>query len=374
MVCTAFLLLLCLTGLPLIFHQEIEQWAEGGAAPAPAVQGGERPNLDVLILKAKAAYPGHVITSVALDPHTPRITINTGPSWPEAIADPSKRHYVSFDADSGAEITRSAATAERTSTFMDWMLRLHVDLFLSLPGQYFLAGMGVLFVAAIVSGVVLYGPYTRNLTFGVIRSDRSRRTRWLDIHNLIGVTALAWMLVVGSTGVMNGIEPLLFERFQRTHIQPMLNQEAMKEAPPQDELASLEGALHHIARRLPDMNITFVRYPGSPYGTPAHYFVWTEGRSPLTARLKTPVLVDARSGQITAILEMPRYYRMVQLSRPLHFGDYGGIPLKVIWALLDLMTITVLASGLYLWLARARRDRAERAGTSPPRLAWKAVE
>jgi uncharacterized iron-regulated membrane protein len=40
------------------------------------------------------------------------------------------------------------------------------------------------------------------------------------------------------------------------------------------------------------------------------------------------------------------------VSQPLHFGDYGGMPLKVIWALLDLLTIIVLGSGLYLWLAR----------------------
>ncbi|MDB5973481.1 MAG: putative rane protein [Nevskia sp.] len=42
------------------------------------------------------------------------------------------------------------------------------------------------------------------------------------------------------------------------------------------------------------------------------------------------------------------------MSRPLHFGDYGGLPLKLIWALLDLVTIAVLGSGLYLWLAWRR--------------------
>jgi uncharacterized iron-regulated membrane protein len=42
------------------------------------------------------------------------------------------------------------------------------------------------------------------------------------------------------------------------------------------------------------------------------------------------------------------------LSQPLHFGDYGGMPLKIIWAFLDIATIIVLAGGLYLWLARRR--------------------
>jgi len=31
---------------------------------------------------------------------------------------------------------------------------------------------------------------------------------------------------------------------------------------------------------------------------------------------------------------------------------YGGLPLKVLWAPFDLVTIVVLASGLYLWLSR----------------------
>ncbi|MEO5955750.1 MAG: PepSY-associated TM helix domain-containing protein, partial [Nitrospiraceae bacterium] len=30
-------------------------------------------------------------------------------------------------------------------------------------------------------------------------------------------------------------------------------------------------------------------------------------------------------------------------------GDYGGLPLKMLWAVLDLITIVVMVSGLYLW-------------------------
>jgi uncharacterized iron-regulated membrane protein len=30
----------------------------------------------------------------------------------------------------------------------------------------------------------------------------------------------------------------------------------------------------------------------------------------------------------------------------------GGLPLKIIWAILDIITIAVLITGLYLWLRR----------------------
>jgi uncharacterized iron-regulated membrane protein len=52
--------------------------------------------------------------------------------------------------------------------------------------------------------------------------------------------------------------------------------------------------------------------------------------------------------------EMPWYAKALFVSQPLHFGDYGGLPLKLAWALLDAVTIFVLCSGLYLWLGRRR--------------------
>ena len=45
------------------------------------------------------------------------------------------------------------------------------------------------------------------------------------------------------------------------------------------------------------------------------------------------------------------------VSQPLHFGDYGGMPLKIIWALLDGFTIIVLGSGLYLWAVKRGKSR-----------------
>jgi uncharacterized iron-regulated membrane protein len=48
------------------------------------------------------------------------------------------------------------------------------------------------------------------------------------------------------------------------------------------------------------------------------------------------------------------------LAQPLRFGDYGGLAMKVLWALLDLASIVVLGSGLYLWLGKPRPARRER--------------
>src|SRR3546814_16572664 len=79
----------------------------------------------------------------------------------------------------------------------------------------------------------------------------------------------------------------------------------------------------------------------------------SSGSSSLAARNYQPVLVDAVTSKLSAVPAWPLAMSAMYLSQPLHFGDYGGLPLKIIWALFDLVAIAVLGSGLYLWLGRS---------------------
>jgi len=66
----------------------------------------------------------------------------------------------------------------------------------------------------------------------------------------------------------------------------------------------------------------------------------------------TPVLVSVDTGEVAGLREMPIAAKALSLSRPLHFGDYGGLPLKLLWVVLTLITIAILISGLYLWWSK----------------------
>jgi len=87
--------------------------------------------------------------------------------------------------------------------------------------------------------------------------------------------------------------------------------------------------------------------------------VFMRGKTALTSRLLMPALVDAQTGRLTDARKMPWYVNTLFLSEPLHFGDYGGMPLKIIWALFDLATIIVLITGIYLWFARRKASRLQ---------------
>lgn len=357
LICTGFLLLICLTGLPLVFRDEIDQWLQPHhyvTLPADTPQV----SLDRLATASHRLYPGEVIASMFADDDEPQIYVWMAPSFAQMRAQPETMHFVRFDARTGEVLETTKSAAEQPKTFIDIILALHTDLFVDLPGELFLGSMALLFVLAIVSGVVLYGPFMKKLAFGTVRADRSSRLKWLDLHNLLGITVMAWTLVVGVTGVMNELSTPLFALWQQTDVKSLLASYRDTSAPPQIALPSLQTALETASHAVPGMTVISAVYPGNPFGSPYHYLFWAKGSSTLTSRLLTPVLVDARSGRLSAVVKMPWYLRALEVSRPLHFGDYGGLPLKILWALLDVITIVILISGLYLWIARRKTQSA----------------
>ena len=354
LICTLFLLLICITGLPLVLREEINSLLDDALPYAQVPEGTPNVDLDRVVEAARKLYPGEAIVSVFVDDDEPKIMVYMASSWEAFSANRKALHSIRFDAHTGDVLKQTKPFGEDGLTFLQLMLTLHRDFFMGLPGELFLGGMALLFIAAIVSGIAIYGPFLRRLDFGTVRATRSRRLKWLDLHNLLGVVTLGWALVVGATGVINELSTPLFALWQQTDVRAMLAPMRGKPVPQVSELASTQVAYDTVRVAFPDMITTSIAFPGSPFGSPFHYVVWTKGKEPLTSRLFSPVLVDARSGALVSAVTMPWYLRALELSRPLHFGDYGGMPLKIIWVVLDLVTIVVLGSGLYLWLMRSR--------------------
>lgn len=355
LVCTLFLLMLCLTGLPLIFHDEIEA-ATGAtvplAGPASSSQAPGLLPLDTMLARALAQRPGEVPLYMAFDNESPMLTVTTGPTPDAASADMT---LMLFDRTNGKLVAPPGEEG-----FMEVLLELHTDMFLGLPGMLFLGAMGVLFIAAIVSGVVLYAPFMRKLDFGTLRTTRSRRLKWLDWHNLLGITAFAWMTVVGVTGIINALATPLVDQWRNSALAEMKGAESGAASLPPSRYGSLDKAMASARAALPGNDPQFIAFPGGSYSSAHHYAVFFQGNTPLTKRLLTPALIDAESGRLSDVRPMPLSMKALQLSQPLHFGDYGGLPLKLLWAALTLFTIVVLGSGIYLWLGRRHSSLSQR--------------
>jgi uncharacterized iron-regulated membrane protein len=357
LVCTAFMLLLCLTGLPLIFHDEIGAYVGTRVTP-PSMPGiTYRISLDAALAVARQVHPDRVVQFASQDDEGDEAWFVTMTPTPAPTSD---FRQVVVDARTAAVLP----SARIDQGFLWLMERLHVDLFGGLAGKLFLGAMGLLLLLAIVSGVVLYAPFMRKLPFGAVRQERSRRLAWLDLHNLLGIATLVWATVVGATGVINTLADVAQDHWRSTQLQPLLARYQGQPGVAVQEWAPVQRALDAARSRAPGTRVSFIAFPGTAFATPHHFAFYLHGSTPLTAHLHEAVLVDARTAEVAAIPPRPWYLTALQLSQPLHFGDYAGLPLKILWTLLDLVTLVVLGSGLYLWLRR-RQPRTLAAEADP---------
>lgn len=353
LVCTLFLLMLCITGLPLIFHEEIDGLTHSGPVIAPARPGETMLPLDRVIALALAkAPPGQVPLYMSFDEDRPVVNVTTGPKPNAAEAE---MRFFPIDRRTGEPVPFAEGGV------MDIILQIHKDMFLGLPGMLFLGFMGVVFAVSVVSGIVIYAPYMRKLAFGTVRRERTRWIKWLDYHNLLGITTLAWAIVVGLTGTINTLsEPITawWRADELAAILPAKDGAAVEPYRPGIAGKAVANALAAAPRMQPQ----FVAFPGVAFSSNGHLAVFLQGATPATKKLLTPVLADARTGRVDAVAPMPWYMKALLLSQPLHFGDYGGMAMKLLWAALDIVTIVVTGSGVYLWLRKARMaKRAQRA-------------
>lgn len=346
LVCTVFMLLLCVTGLPLIFHHEIGHLL-GDEIEAPALPAdAPRVSLDRVMEIAKSEFPGKGGMFVSQEPDDDRIWYATMSATPTSETDLKQ---VAIDARTGDVL----AQPKLEGGFINLMFHLHVDLFAGLPGTLFLGFMGLLLAVAIVSGVILYSPFMRKLDFGTVRHDNSSRVKWLDLHNMLGIVTLVWASVVTLTGIINTLADPIIAYWRYDQMGEMIA--PYKNLPPPERLGSLQQSVDAARALEPNMTLQFIAFPGTSFSSPHHYAIFMRGNTPATSRLLKPVLVDAQTSKVTDSRTLPWYATALLISQPLHFGDYGGRPMQILWALLDIATIIVLGSGLYLWFKRKKR-------------------
>lgn len=355
LISTGFILMLCITGLPLIFAHDIEHMMlpelEQAADMPP-------PSLADIANKAEANRPGEQLLYLLFDQEEPLLHIVTAE---EAISPPDDFYYQLFDLNTGDKLD----VPQPTEGIMHIITQLHIDMFAGLPGMLFLGVMAVLMLIAIVTGVVLYTPYMRRMEFGEIRRSGGRRAYWLDIHILLGIVTVVWLFVVGLTGAINTLGTPVEQMWQMTELPDMASTHEGKPIP--EKFAPIDVVVDNLSKTLPEQSLMTIAMPNTPFASPHHYGLYMVGSTAITSRLLSPALADAGTGEITAHREMPLYVKTLFISQPLHFGDYGGMPLKIIWALLDIATIFLLISGLYLWgLRRKSKSKDTQQPSSEP--------
>jgi uncharacterized iron-regulated membrane protein len=335
------LVVIGLTGSLLVFHDEIEAWLDPAltrVTPAPA---GRLP-ADTLLAAANRQLPGHEIAGWGLDHadpgHADFLYVRPHGSTRWLIS--------SLNACTGAVL---AGPRDDTTTFTGWILELHYTFFADHLGIFIAGLFGVALCLLGVTGVWLYREFWKK--FFTLRWGRSARILFSDLHKFVGITSVAFNLVLGFTGAY----------WNLTHaIGDWIGDEEPELPAPAVRLYAepfpLDAILADSANRIPGFQVNYIDFPVT-VGAPFILY----GRTPggfLRGPYGSTVSYDAQTGAFkgaTDLRESGWWTRFVDTFTPLHYGTFGGLPVKILWTLGGLAPGILSVTGFVLWRLRRRR-------------------
>jgi uncharacterized iron-regulated membrane protein len=357
LVATLPFLVLCISGTVLIFHEEIDHAL--GVVPSAQSTGGDAQSMARAIAAVQAAYPDERVLSTGIDPddHPGVQLVVTGPKANKDFIGAQLR-FVDL------ATAQLIGEADPQKTLTGFLLELHAQWFLGPAGELLGALIALFVLLSLLSGLVVYAPYVKRIAFGVLRRGKDARLLQLDLHNFIGMVVLGWALVVTITGFLLGFSTIAIGVWQATELHDLQRMADAAEPvdvlnPPVD-LDRVFAAAHSTAEA--GWHVETVIFPGTTFSTPRHYTALLVGDDGIEQRLFRVAAIDAATGEVAAAVQPPAYLKAIVLSQPLHFGDYGGLLLKLLWTLCTWLTLFITANGAWLWWDRRRRRSPKAAG------------
>lgn len=354
---SALLYLVCLTGTVLVFYEEwqrVEQPAapEMDAVSPDAVQRGVAA---VLATEKGKARTTHLYVHLPVDA-LPRATITT---------DTQAVHLDS----------KGAIAAPEENSWAEFLLALHYTLLLPpTVGIIIVGALGVTMIALSVTGILAHPRIFRDAFR--FRARDTGGVGLADWHNRIGVWTLPFSLAIALTGAVIGLGTLngygLAVSFYGGDIEaaytPIFGGEGKADTHPAP-VPDVAAALRTMTARFPEV-------------TPSYVVV----RDPLTAGQHVQVIAihprrliygenydfDAagRFVKTTGLSDGAIGQQFAASNYDLHFGNFGGLPVKIAYFVFGLAVTIMIGTGVSIWLGKRRRR-----GVDSVRMAnmWSAV-
>lgn len=331
-----FILIMSVSGSVLVFHEEIDELQYPAVVPKAAAH----------VLAVDSCYK-------SLQTHFPGAQISNC-HLPASATSPFLFSVYDTSFKQGKEALRifmHPQTAEILDTrgakasFTSWMDTLHGSLHLGKTGEWLLGFFSIVFVISLITGTILYRRSIR-----VVMSFRKRVFRTAHLHQLIGVYALLFNLVIAITGFW--MQRYVFKKsfYQSYNYTPVV-----KASP---ALAfSLDSALKATKENFPYFTAHVIYFSQSATGTTAIY-----GSRSINSFIHSKKYADMIALDGAGAIAYTRFVNEIDpadrydiINSQIHHGKYGGWPVKLIYCLFGLTSAVLSITGFIIWYRRKRK-------------------
>ena len=237
---------------------------------------------------------------------------------------------------------------------------IHVRLYDNLFGRQIVGLAGIALLISTITGFWIYGGFMKRQFFGAIRK-KNFRIRMADYHKLIGITTLIFNLMIAITGAWLGLQKYLQPVMVGSR--PGVYEVSHKPLSAKEDVAfhvNYDKVYAKTRTSFPELVPNIIR--PSKDGSRK---ITVYGTVPRTAfeRNTFTITYDKKD-----VKELHRYdireasfgEKVFYVQESLHFGDFGGVILKILYAIFGITSGFLALSGFIVYLKRTERERKER--------------
>ncbi|MBS1102878.1 PepSY domain-containing protein [Gluconobacter sp. Dm-62] len=337
---------IALSGALSVFRQDISLWARpelSGAAPDPLLTDAHA--LDWLSRNASSASAWYVASATDLSSFATAL-------WPDAKGDYIQR---ALDPISGSP------DGIRDTLGGEFFYRFHFELQLPYPWGRLIAALAALaLVVGLLTGVIIHRRIFAD--FFTFRPSRGQRS-WLDMHNLLGVAALPFHLMISFTGAVTLGSLLLPWSTQALYRNDLMA--SYTELNPALYSRPASGHAGHLAPLLPMLREAERRFGGAGLeqiyvfnpSDQASLVTMIAGNSHTVSTSSQTITFDGSSGHILQEhIEKRPVIKAYTFLYGLHVARFAPGVTRWLYFLSGLGLAALIGSGMHLWtIKRLRR-------------------
>lgn len=334
------MLLVCLTGTLAVVSHEI-QYLSHQKYRALSERQGPVP-WQVLEQNLAKAYPDYQISNVQVPEQwylAGAVSLNKG----------SEFLFVYFDPASGA------LTGEgQWGTVSRFLRNIHMYLSLGSTGKIIVTSLSFLLLIILISSFYVYRQWWRKGFQLPSGAKVSGRTFWSDWHKWTGIWCWGFILLMFLTGLWYFTEHFLL-KFKVDHYPkaPKLEQ-AIKQ-----QTLSLTELMQAAQKARPELDIRALNYPLSDK---APVVVTGQDDTLLVRDRANRIYLHPVTAQVLKIQKggdlKPVAY-LSDMADPLHFGNFAGFGVKLLYFVFGLGFTFLVAGGLWMHWLRTKRQQPQ---------------
>lgn len=351
-ICMIFFLMFCITALPLIFKSEIASFN------TKTVQYHNASTYDIMWKNAIHSqqlieeYTNNTpIRSISVNPNQSRIlyTLNNN------VINGVEGHYskdkkqIAYFIDDGSILNWPNSDNNKypiITKFMYFMHLWHASLGFGMIGLVFLGIMCLLCLISIVSGIALYAPFMCRTSFARIDTHHTV-AKWFSWHKLLGILTSVWAFILCLSGTLMVILLIFYGMYissaQKEAKTQLVTTENIQNIQPKE-------VIDFVNTKNNDKVILAIDMPNLAKQELYYKIQLTSPESLLPiAEQYAFVGIDGQNNLTYFTKEQPIFLKYSGFITDLHVNNHNTIILKIIWGILDILTIIVIISGLIAW-------------------------